>query len=162
MSMVATDVLILRGDDNLPPHWTERFREVVPRRWLPGQLPKMNATVKAWWLEKLRSGDFKQGKQSLKTADSATNEVTHCCLGVLCEAALKVGVLDREEKQAHGGFRFILRDPTDSYDLRYGTMPGLAVLEWADLIQGFDGYLASANDKGATFEEIAAFVEAEL
>ena len=37
-------------------------------------------TVKERWLAALRSGDYKQGKDSLKTEAN-----TFCCLGVLCD-----------------------------------------------------------------------------
>ena len=42
----------------------------------------MRKDLKKKWIEALRSGRFKQGKNALKTNDK------HCCLGVLCEVVI--------------------------------------------------------------------------
>ena len=47
----------------------------------------MNKEVKALWLDALRSGDYVQGKYALRTEDN-----TFCCLGVLCDLAVKAGI----------------------------------------------------------------------
>lgn len=41
----------------------------------------MNATIKAKWLEALRSGKYVQGKGNLFNKE----DNTYCCLGVLCK-----------------------------------------------------------------------------
>lgn len=48
----------------------------------------MNKEVKTKWVAALRSGDFKQGRLQLKSEEG------HCCLGVLCELAIKDGIID--------------------------------------------------------------------
>lgn len=45
----------------------------------------LDSTIKAQWVEALRSGNFDQGKGRLKALDPIANTVEHCCLGVLCE-----------------------------------------------------------------------------
>lgn len=42
---------------------------------------KMNAALKAKWVDALRSGDYQQGEMFLR------RDGKHCCLGVLCELA---------------------------------------------------------------------------
>ena len=55
----------------------------------------MNKEVKALWIAALRSGEYKQGAGRLGyTQDGVTK---HCCLGVLCELAVKAGVIETTE-----------------------------------------------------------------
>lgn len=44
---------------------------------------KMNPEIKQKWLEALRSGQYKQGANYLRT--ESAHGVCHCCLGVLAE-----------------------------------------------------------------------------
>ena len=44
---------------------------------------KMNPKIKEKWLKALRSGEYKQGRESLRKDDK------YCCLGVLCDIAPK-------------------------------------------------------------------------
>lgn len=77
----------------------------------------MNAEIKAQWTAALRGGEYQQG-QGLLNADGKL-----CCLGVLCEVAVKAGIVDaRLDKDA---------DIT-SYASKYDTLPP-AVREWAGL-----------------------------
>ena len=46
-------------------------------------LEPMNPTIKAQWLEALRSGEYKQGREYLRQSNKDT--VLYCCLGVLCD-----------------------------------------------------------------------------
>lgn len=39
------------------------------------------------WATALRSGQYVQGRKALRTGYYGTDEVRHCCLGVLCEVA---------------------------------------------------------------------------
>lgn len=43
----------------------------------------MNPEIKTEWLAALRSGEYKQGRFSLKQV--LKKQVAHCCFGVLCE-----------------------------------------------------------------------------
>jgi hypothetical protein len=52
----------------------------------------MNPEIKAKWLAALRSGDYKQGYNQLTTVNG--NDVSYCCLGVLCDIAKSEGVVE--------------------------------------------------------------------
>lgn len=126
----------------------------------------MKEDIRKQWVEALRSGRFEQGKEQLKTRDGK-----FCCLGVLCELAIDQGVIPAP--QLDGEFRVWTYNGQDI------ELPE-TVKNWAGLgdnsgrIDGFNtvtrensaviggietGWLSDANDKGATFEEIAAYIE---
>lgn len=142
----------------------------------------MNKDVKQKWLAALRSGKYKQGALRLRASDS------YCCLGVLCDIAVKEGVIP--EPTAHTNWR------GEIYSYDYGddehgyintTLPH-SVSEWAGLteenpvvstallkgikVEGdYDEYvpfdqsesLAEINDSGLVdFKKIADIIEAEL
>lgn len=93
------------------------------------------------WVKALRSGKYKQGKECLRNGER------FCCLGVACELAKDSGVI----KKYFG---------TDQF------MPE-KVREWLGLISdsgecacGTES-LATANDNGITFFEIADLIESE-
>lgn len=126
----------------------------------------MNKDVQRTWIEALRSGEYQQAQGALH------NEYGHCCLGVLCELAVK------EE---------VIAPPVEKVDVRgkwwrYGmdeeasTLP-LEVMAWAglnernpkvDCAHGNDEYhddcctLAGTNDGGASFHKIADIIEKKL
>lgn len=59
----------------------------------------------------LRSGEFTQGQRVLKRRNTINGKVSHCCLGVFCEIAMRHGVqlevTDFEMKTEHAtGYRF--------------------------------------------------------
>ena len=107
----------------------------------------MNAEIKKEWVEALRSGKFIQGRDLLRSRDK------HCCLGVLCEIQSK-----------HTGHKWetALSDPNSFtfLDGFYGL--GSRTLNWCDLKSTEALALASMNDKGSTFEEIAKYIEEKL
>lgn len=47
------------------------------------RLSTIDPELKAEWVSALRSGEYKQGGGQLASKDSETNEIRHCCLGVL-------------------------------------------------------------------------------
>jgi hypothetical protein len=54
----------------------------------------MDSRVKGLWLDALRSGEYKQAKEMLAKVNPETEEVEgFCCLGVLCDLAVKEGVI---------------------------------------------------------------------
>lgn len=59
---------------------------------------KMDPEVKGKWLTALRSGEYEQGKGYLKVEPEDENDKPkYCCLGVLCDVAIKSGLpLDEE------------------------------------------------------------------
>lgn len=125
----------------------------------------MNARAKQLWIEALRSGEYPQDSGALRTQDG------YCCLGVLCEVALKEGVIKPED---------VKPNKADDDELwSYG--PGIAdditlpeaVQNWAEIdeagtrsdcvvtdVEGSN--LALLNDRGESFEDIAKVIEAEF
>lgn len=103
----------------------------------------MNTEMKAKWVEALRSGKYTQGKGSLHPGNC------FCCLGVLCD----------------------LIDPTKwSADYAKDVLYDGCAFSWipgglrSDLgIPGaIETELATMNDTGRTFTEIANYIEATL
>ena len=118
----------------------------------------MNPDVKKKWVAALRSGEYRQGTGRLRSKDDR-----FCCLGVLCDLAVRADVLGAPER----GDGYYLYG--DEYRVS-GSLPR-EVQAWAETdsacgrlnveVRGFR-YLDSLNDGGATFEEIADVIEAQL
>jgi hypothetical protein len=115
---------------------------------------KMNPDVKAKWVAALRSGEYKQGVESLR---SYRNEF--CCLGVLCEL----------HANEHGG-KWEEKDDLPTY-LGAATVLPRPVCVWAGLGQSYGDQVAIAgallavtehNDDGRSFAEIAKAIEEQL
>ena len=112
----------------------------------------MNPQIKQKWVNALRSGDYQQGRNYLRTDNG------FCCLGVLCDLYGK-----------ENNVEWKLEDGGRNYEFKYHTavLP-LPVVEWA----GFGGYnpyiysrsltLGELNDGGSTFNEIADVIEEQL
>ena len=54
----------------------------------------MNKSVKNKWLKALRSGEYTQGHFRL-----VTNDDKFCCLGVLCDLAVRAGITEWEKSK---------------------------------------------------------------
>lgn len=136
---------------------------------------KLKPEIKTRWVEALRSGEYRQGRNVLRHQSSAG--VTHCCLGVLCEIALEDGIVTRISDDASNGTAIW----TDSAGYQLSALPtSPAVVEWAlgsfDRDAGVntvsnltlvlaDGShtLTGINDAGKhTFAEIADLIEEQL
>jgi len=118
----------------------------------------MKQDIAKIWVEALRSGKYKQGKEFLL----ANNK--YCCLGVLCDLYLK-----------HIGNEWEVEDKNDGNDVIVCSINGSdeilpkVVQAWAgigsdrgvyqDLSNFKDKSLTEDNDKGQTFEEIAETIE---
>jgi hypothetical protein len=82
----------------------------------------MNPEVKQLWIEALRSGEYKQDQWVLRRNIPSDKPVC-CALGVLCEVAVKAGIVERYL-------------PDDRGTIRYGnerenkTLPS-EVMDWA-------------------------------
>jgi hypothetical protein len=125
---------------------------------------RMDPAVKEKWIEALRSGDYEQGKGALSIAG------TYCCLGVLCDLAVKDGVsiIVSEEESALGKGKVF-------YDGR-ADLPPKSVADWAFpghdrdkwTVDGLwhidmDHHLPHLNDaQNWSFEQIADLVEQKL
>jgi hypothetical protein len=110
----------------------------------------MNLEIKKKWISALRSGEYKQGKGQLRLEDE------YCCLGVLCDLAVKSGVDVKVSKN----FLYMTYDGADL------TLPE-KVRKWAGLEDGdpwTEGHQLSAwnDDEGADFEKIAQLIEEHL
>lgn len=130
----------------------------------------MNRDVGRAWIAALRSGEFTQGRHALATRlpggidvpDDAPPRYGYCCLGVLCELALRAEVLLPVVET---------QDGRRTYDGEMNYLP-LAVIEWAGLgshdpVVSYgddDGWrLSDVNDRvNSTFTEIADVIEAQL
>ncbi len=117
----------------------------------------MNPDVKAQWTAALRSGEYEQGMGYLNRDNKL------CCLGVLCELAVKAGVKVEVTEGSDGGAPFRAYDDNSGY-------PPPAVQEWARLntpnptvlIDGETSALAEFNDSGKSFAQIADAIDACL
>lgn len=115
----------------------------------------MKKSIAKKWVKALRSGEYNQGNGHLVNVNPDGSE-RFCCLGVLCNLATESGYGE------WSGLLFVDEKGND----HYGYLPE-GVKEWAGLksIDGARGHalksLATLNDHGATFAEIANIVEAE-
>lgn len=127
---------------------------------------KMNPEIRAQWTAALRSGEYEQGRGYLNVDGKL------CCLGVLCELAVKAGVI---ETHVYEGREAVY------YDGSSDTLT-VKVREWAGLPENnvhnnpgnpsvaVDGHavsLAELNDgendwKRHSFDEIADLIDAQL
>ena len=118
------------------------------------------------WIEALRSGEYRQGKGSLKRLEGCQGEVvSHCCLGVLSELA---GFEEVEPEHGISLGRRAFKAPAESglpedevvqsIYLPVRLFPGMTP---DGLIQGTDRWerLAHLNDNGTSFAEIADLIE---
>lgn len=112
----------------------------------------VNKKVIRKWLKALRSGEYKQGRHALNTNDQ------YCCLGVLCELAVKEKVVTKykDEWTTHA-----------VYDGEMYALPA-CVRDWAELDScnpcvifknRSEVSLAELNDQGRSFKQIARIIE---
>lgn len=105
----------------------------------------MNGLLKEEWVTALRSGDYEQGKNSLRNDDS------FCCLGVLCDILSKEGIGEWQEDL------FVYDDVAHDVSLSVGSGPGL--MELVGLKKREQAALVRLNDEGTNFDGIAAVIE---
>lgn len=132
--------------------------------------PYLVPEVKQLWIDALESGEYTQGVGALATKDGG-----NCCLGVLCELAVKAGVLSEEDVKAPDYFSYTA-SKTYKDSVNY---PPHEVAEWAFNTNGVPGNasiynprvaipgsssitLSELNDDGATFAEIANYIKEQL
>lgn len=94
------------------------------------------------WVAALRSGKYKQGQRALRHCD------TYCCLGVKCD-------LDGEEWIPCDEGLFKTEDG-------HVGMPSFAALGYWQMTYREAQSIASLNDGGKSFAEIADWIEANL
>lgn len=133
--------------------------------------------VRAKWITALRSGEWGQTLGALRCieweavsdgdghVEAIVKDDSFCCLGVLC--ALETRLDDPEDiivVEAGDGECGKWETGVDAYDANDTDMPWLGavygVSDKQSMVLG--SYLASMNDTGSTFAEIADWVEANL
>ncbi len=124
------------------------------------------------WVAALKSGEYKQVKHVLCELDDEHNLVGHCCLGVACELYQEeVGGLDiKIDKEMIDG-RFVTFADFNPGEFTQGvTVLPECVGEWLGLNDISGGFrdehkashsLASLNDNGKSFDQIADAIESE-
>lgn len=148
----------------------------------------MNEQVKKMWLDALRSGRYKQGQNVLHAYNSVGDE-RFCCLGVLCDIAVKHNVVARSEEakpnypeiDGHNtaGFSYgwqsamvdlpvevikwaglpICDDDNDIDYFNHGDP--LVVVNWDDDEEA-EKNISTLNDSGWSFADIADIIEEQL
>lgn len=120
----------------------------------------MHPDIKARWVDALRSGRYEQGRNRLRTGDR------YCCLGVLCDLAVKDGV-----GEWTGGGNFTHNG--NPLNTSWSSLTN-GVADWAGIDAIDPGVwverdgrrerlaLASLNDEGVPFDKIADFIERDL
>jgi hypothetical protein len=131
---------------------------------------KMNPKVKQKWIDALRSGEYVQGKEKLRSVSG------YCCLGVLCD-------IYAEETNTEWKFRGNEETNLQPKDYWYfgdqsEFLPEF-VMDWAGLslncpvvkidveADGEDSWfhnegLADLNDSGYTFNDLSKLIEQQL
>ena len=102
---------------------------------------KLKTNIKREWLKRLRSGDYLQGKSFLCQV-GPEGEHLFCCLGVLADFAV-------EDEWESKGSMFLC-----------GRGSGLLDDKW--IPYEIQNDLASMNDSGDSFDEIADYIEETL
>lgn len=109
------------------------------------------------WLKRLRSGDYEQGQGMLKIiGNEDTGEPLekplHCCLGVLGEILCETGQMEQINNESYTDFykTFDAESAETAYD---------ALLPVEFINSEAQQQLASANDAGKSFAEIALMIE---
>jgi hypothetical protein len=109
------------------------------------------------WVKALRSRSFKQGRGALHTRGTHDTKAQYCCLGILCNLAVKAGIVDAQLTNS-GNYAY-------NGSINTGVLP-LRVKKWAGISHYNGSYgagsLINDNDiKGKTFKEIAAIIESK-
>jgi hypothetical protein len=149
----------------------------------------VNPNVKSKWTNALRSGKYRQGHgvlTQMRKVDIVLQKEQRldCCLGVLCDLAVREGVIPAPTVDPGGVHIYGVENDRSRVALPY------VVMRWAGLSEqdehGFNAtevllpqpvpfksdrdadeaagarYLTGANDDGYTFPEIADIIEEQL
>jgi len=132
---------------------------------------KMNAEVKQKWIDALRSGNYEQGSERLRSVTG------YCCLGVLCD-------LYAQEHNVEWEFRGNEETNLQPMDYWYfddqSEFLPKCVMNWAGLINYnpqvrvdvpetenedewfYHEQIADLNDSGYTFTELSKIIQEQL
>jgi len=130
----------------------------------------INFTIIKEWIEALRSGEYQQGKYSLKV-----NENTYCCLGVLCDKVkpkkwkLKgedYTIYNQEENLPVEILKILgVEDRGGNFEISSNNTKLLEILKEKNISEWESYTLATLNDSyehDLTFNQIADILEAEF
>lgn len=128
---------------------------------------RLRPEVKRKWLEALRSGEYKQGRSYLHYQQAGSGEERFCCLGVLCDLAVREGVIPppvvrdgSQGKRTYVGHASTM-PPDEVRNWAYQTMGDPDWRPWS--LSGAPKTLDQLNDILAlTFEQIADQIEIDL
>jgi hypothetical protein len=115
---------------------------------------KMNQEIKAKWVAALRSGEYKQGQKYLNGAGG------FCCLGVLCDLAVKEGLAEWKVCESWGYLS--VQGYTAVLPMSIAKWAGLPMLDLGPEIGPSGASLAHLNDGGFSFTQIASLIEEKL
>lgn len=110
-------------------------------------------------VEALESGKYKQGRGLLKFKEDG-EEYCHCVMGVLCELAVKDGIL-QESVVSENVMGKIFKvhgfgDMNGTADPKTASIPD-ALRDWAGIYDS--ATLISYNDRGYSFEYLAKYIK---
>lgn len=129
----------------------------------------MNPAIKAQWIERLRSGEIEQGRGHLAVRYPEGRQF-FCCLGVLTEIAVEHGVIDAGREEYEYNVKGYVKGYPDDGNPEDAVLPR-AVYMWAGLPDANPNVkhdllafacLATLNDRGVPFAEIADLIEEQF
>jgi hypothetical protein len=122
----------------------------------------MDKRIAFQWTAALRSGRYTQGRKALHSFCEESS--VHCCLGVLCELYLTQTGEGGWRKVGLTAMEFVPQDGEARCDRLPDSVQAWAGMKSADGGMGdaFDGSLASRNDRGVTFSELADLIDANV
>ena len=114
----------------------------------------MNKVIKQKWIAALRSGEYKQGKGQLHNSKGE-----FCCLGVLCDLAVKEGVVQKTAGDSDLHYDGATLTPPPSVQKWAGS--DLSCLDIDTVVGIEEEYYTELNDDGdsLTFDQIADLIE---
>jgi len=114
----------------------------------------MKYNIMKKWVKALRSGEYKQGKLALHRIESDA----YCCLGVLCELAVKENIVKKSSECSSS---------TSEYDELAGSLPE-SVVDWAGMKSASgsrknrrNSLMVLNDDSNFSFKRIADVIEKE-
>lgn len=113
----------------------------------------MNQDIKQQWVEALRSGDYEQGYHQLRDFEGRYDAV-----GVLCDLAVKAGVIDEPVFYGEG------REDPIFWGYKYADMVSWAppaVAQWVGEPHRLNR-ICIKNDSHMTFNQIADYIEEQF
>jgi hypothetical protein len=130
---------------------------------------KLRTKIKRDWLEALRSGEYKQGQMALVNATTNPEVDQFCCLGVLCDLAVRQEVGEWDGKYYVHDTASGKKGGGAPNDKSSAIVPSNA-RPWAFRKSSPSGHsihtaisvLMRANDTGSTFKQIADWIEKNL